>query len=140
MIDFKSKLGRKALRHLKQEYFIWFTTVDAHGTPQPRPVWFVLEGDTLVLYSKPDAFKLKHIVNNPQVSLHFNTPDPKGEEDVIVFGGVAKIDPKAEAVNKNNAYVRKYRSGIKGLSSSPQKFAEEYSTAVRIKLTSLRGW
>ena len=140
MIDFKSKLGRKAMRHLKQEYFIWLTTVDSSGTPQPRPVWFTLEGDSILLYSQPSAFKLRHIVNNPNVALHFNTADPKGEEDLIIFKGTAKIDSKAEPVNKNGAYMRKYREGIKGLSSSPQKFAEEYSTAVRIKLTSLRGW
>lgn len=140
MIDFKSKLGRKAMRHLKQEYFIWLTTVDSSGTPQPRPVWFILEGDSILIYSQPSAFKLKHILNNPNVALHFNTPDSKGEEDVIVFSGVAKIDPKIQPVNKNNAYLRKYREGIKSLSSTPQKFTEEYSTPVRIKLTSLRGW
>ena len=140
MIDFTSKLGKKAKRHLKQEYFIWLTTVDSSGTPQPRPVWFILEGDSLLMYSKPDSFKLKHIVNSPNISLHFNTPDAKGEEDVIVFSGTAKIDPKAEPVNKNSVYLRKYRTGIKSLASTPQKFAEEYSTAVRIKLTSLRGW
>jgi PPOX class probable F420-dependent enzyme len=140
MIDFKSKLGRKAMRHLKQEYFVWLTTVDSVGTPQPRPVWFVLEGDSFLLYSQPSAFKLKHILNNPNVSLHFNTPDAKGEEDVIVFSGVAKIDPKAAQANKNNIFMRKYRTGIKDLGSTPQKFTEEYSTPVRIKLTSLRGW
>lgn len=140
MIDFKSKLGRKATRHLKKEYFVWLTTVDSTGAPQPRPVWFVLEGDCLLLYSQPGAFKLKHIINHPNVSLHFNTPDPKGEEDVIVFSGTAKIDPKALPANKNNIYMRKYRAGIKRLGATPQKFAEEYSTAIRIKLTSLRGW
>ena len=140
MIDFKSKLGRKAMRHLKQEYFIWLTTVDSSGTPQPRPVWFTLEGDSILLYSQPSAFKLRHIVNNSNVALHFNTADPKGEEDLIIFKGTAKIDSKAEPVNKNGAYMRKYREGIKGLTSTPQKFTEEYSTAVRIKLTSLRGW
>lgn len=140
MIDFKSRLGRKALRHLKQEYFVWLTTIDSSGTPQPRPVWFVLEGDSFLIYSQPSAFKLKHIVNNPNVSLHFNTPDPKGEGDVIVFNGVAKIDTKVEPANKNNIYMRKYRAGIKGLGSTPQEFTQAYSTAVRIKLTSLRGW
>ncbi|MCB0102445.1 MAG: TIGR03667 family PPOX class F420-dependent oxidoreductase [Anaerolineales bacterium] len=140
MIDFKSKLGRKAMRHLKQEYFIWLTTTASNGTPQPRPVWFVLEGDTLLIYSQPGAYKLKHIINNPNVSLHFNTPDPKGEEDVIVFTGTAKIDPKANLVNKNNAYLRKYRTGITGLNSTPQQFTQDYSTAIRIQLTSLRGW
>lgn len=140
MIDFKSKLGRKAMRHLKQEYFIWLTTIDSKGIPQPRPVWFVLEGDSILLYSQPGAFKLKHIVNNPNVSLHFNTPDPKGEEDVIVFSGAAKVDTKAEPANKSNIYMRKYRTGIKGLGSTPQQFTEAYSTALRIKLKSLRGW
>lgn len=140
MIDFKSKLGRKAMRHLKKEYFVWLTTVDSSGTPQPRPVWFILEGDSLLIYSQPSAFKLKHIVNNPHVSLHFNTPDEKGEEDVIVFTGVAKVDPNAEPVNKNNVYMRKYRTGIKELGSTPQQFTQAYSTAVRIKLSSLRGW
>ena len=140
MIDFKSKLGRKAMRHLKKEYFVWLTTVDSTGTPQPRPVWFILAGDSLLLYSQPGAFKLKHILNHPGVSLHFNTPDPKGEEDVIVFSGIAKIDHKAGPASKNNAYLRKYRSGITRLGATPQKFAEEYSTIVRIKFTSLRGW
>ncbi len=140
MIDFKSKLGRKALRHLKKEYFVWLTTVDSSGTPQPRPVWFILEGDTLLLYSQPGAFKLKHIVNNPNISLHFNTPDDKGEEDVIVFSGIAKIDTKAPPVNKNSVYMRKYRSGIKTLGSTPEQFTTAYATAVRITLTSLRGW
>jgi PPOX class probable F420-dependent enzyme len=140
MIDFKSKLGRKAMRHIKGEYFVWLTTVDSGGGPQPRPVWFILEADTLLMYSQPGAFKLKHIINNPNVSLHFNTPDPKGEEDVIVFSGVAKIDPKARPANKNNIYMRKYRAGIKALGFTPQQFTQAYSTALRITPTSLRGW
>jgi predicted pyridoxine 5'-phosphate oxidase superfamily flavin-nucleotide-binding protein len=41
MIDFKSKFGRAAKKNIQNEYFIWLTTVDANGTPQPRPVWFV---------------------------------------------------------------------------------------------------
>lgn len=140
MIDFKSKLGRKALRHLKKDYFVWLTTVDAQGAPQPRPVWFILDGDSLLMYSQPGAFKLKHIINNPNVALHFNTLDEKGEEDVIIFKGSASIDPKASPANKMPAYLRKYRAGIKALGSEPGPFAVAYSTAVRIKLTSLRGW
>lgn len=140
MIDFSSKLGRKARRHLKQEYFIWLTTVDLRSAPQPRPVWFIWEGDTILIYSQPGAFKLKHIINNPNVSLHFNTLDARGEEDVLIMSGVAQIDPKAQPANKVSAYLRKYREGIKSLGSAPEPFAQEYSTAIRIQLTSLRGW
>lgn len=140
MIDFKSKLGRKAKRHLKQEYFVWLTTVDSHNIPQPRPVWFIVEDDTLIIYSQPGAFKLRHIVSNPDVALHFNTPDPKGEQDVIVLQGRAEINPKAPPANQVRAYLRKYRQGIQALGATPEKFAGEYSTAINIKLTSLRGW
>ena len=140
MIDFKSKFGRKTLRRLKGEYFIWLTTVDTHGAPQPRPIWFIMDGDDLLLYSKPNAFKLRHIVNNPNVSLHFNTTDEKGENDIMVFLGEAEIYPKTQPADKNPAYLRKYRAGIKQLGATPKSFAEEYSTVVRIKLTSLRGW
>jgi hypothetical protein len=79
-------------------------------------------------------------LNNRNVSLHFNTIDNKGEEDVVVLSGIAKIETKADPVNKNGAYMRKYRSGIKRLGATPQKFAEMYSTGIRIKFTSLRGW
>lgn len=139
MLDFKSKLGRKAMRHLKKEYFVWLTTVDSTGTPQPRPVWFVLEDDSLLIYSQPGAFKLRHIVNNPNVSLHFNTSDDKGEEDIFVLTGTAKIDPKVQPAHRHPAYLRKYRAGIKRLGATPAQFAAEYSTAMRVRLASLRG-
>jgi hypothetical protein len=37
MLDLTSKFGRVVKRLL----FIWLTTVDAKGKPQPRPVWFI---------------------------------------------------------------------------------------------------
>jgi len=45
MIDFNTKFGRAARKLLNREYFIWLTTVDPTGTPQPRPVW--LSGKTI---------------------------------------------------------------------------------------------
>ncbi|NJN80323.1 MAG: TIGR03667 family PPOX class F420-dependent oxidoreductase [Anaerolineales bacterium] len=140
MIDFNSKLGRKAKNHLKQEYFIWLTTVDSKNTPQPRPVWFIVEKASILIFSQPQAFKLKHIARNSKVSLHFNTLDKKGEEDVIIFHGEAKIESDMSPANKVSAYLRKYRAGIKALGATPEQFAKEYSTPVRISFDSLRGF
>ena len=78
MLDFKTKFGRFAMKSIKSEYFVWLTTVDSKGTPQPRPVWFIWENDTFLIYSQAKAHKLKHIQNNPNVSLHFNSADEKG--------------------------------------------------------------
>lgn len=140
MINFKSKFGRVAKKNIQSEYFIWLTTVDFHGTPQPRPVWFIWENDSFLVYSQVKAFKLKHIRINPQVALHFNTADALGEKRFVVFAGTAKIDKKALPANKNRAYMKKYKSGIKGLNTMPEQFGAEYSVAIRISPANLRGW
>ncbi len=139
MIDFNSKLGRLAKKHIKSEYFIWLTTVDSTGTPQPRPVWFVWEDDSFLMYSQAKAHKLKHIQRNPQVALHFNTEDDLGEERIIIFSGEAKIDEHCPPAEKNRAYMKKYKSGIARLGATPEQFGNEYSVAVRITPTKLRG-
>jgi len=85
MIDFKSKFGRFAKKHLRSEYFIWLTTVDFTGTPQPRPVWFIWENDSILIFSQVKAHKVKHIRKNPNVALHFNTEDHDGEKRLIIL-------------------------------------------------------
>jgi PPOX class probable F420-dependent enzyme len=140
MIDLNTKFGRFAKKHLKSQYFIWLTTVDATGTPQPRPVWFIWEADTILIFSQTKAHKLKHLQNNPNVALHFNTEDEKGEQCLIIFTGTSKIDSKSLPANKIRAYMRKYKSGIGGLNATPEQFAKEYAVAIRITPTNLRGW
>ena len=142
MLDLNSKFGRFAKKHLKSAYFVWLTTVDSTGTPQPRPVWFIWENDTVLIFSQTKAHKVKHIQNNQSVSLHFNTEDEKGEKRLIVITGTATIDKQTLTANKNSAYMRKYKSGIAELNAdaAPELFSAEYSVAIRITPTNLRGW
>lgn len=140
MPDFKTKFGRFAKKHLKSEYFIWLTTVDSTGTPQPRPVWFIWEADSILIFSQPETYKVKHIRQNPNVALHFNTEDGKGEKRLIIFTGTARLDKNCPPSNKISAYSRKYKSGIIDLKSTPEQFGKEYSVAIRITPTNLRGW
>ncbi|MBN1449880.1 MAG: TIGR03667 family PPOX class F420-dependent oxidoreductase [Anaerolineales bacterium] len=140
MIDFTTGFGQKAKRHLEGEYFIWFTTVGADLTPQPRPVWFIWEEDSFLIFSQPDTHKVAHLKEHPNVALHFNTADAKADEDVIVFLGVAEIDPDVPPAHKIPAYFKKYESGMKELDMTPEGFSKEYSLAIRVRPTKLRGW
>ncbi len=141
MLDLTSKFGLFAKRRLKSEYFIWLTTVDSNNTPQPRPVWFIWENDSILIFSQAKVHKVKHIQKNPQVSLHFNTEDVQGDKGVIVLTGKATIDKDCPPANKIRAYLRKYKSGIANLNSpaTPEQFSAEYSVAIRIAPTNLRG-
>lgn len=138
--DLKSKFGRIALQRVKKEYFIWLTTVDANGTPQPRPVWFVWDDDSFVIYSQAKAHKLRHIQKNPQVALHFNTEDELGENRVVIFSGEAMVDENCPPVHKNRGYMKKYKEGIARLGATVEQFSGEYSVALRIRPAKLRGW
>jgi PPOX class probable F420-dependent enzyme len=51
---------------LTSETIIWLTTVGSDLTPQPRPVWFVPDGEDVLIYSQPKAAKVAHIRNHPQ--------------------------------------------------------------------------
>jgi PPOX class probable F420-dependent enzyme len=86
MWDTSSEFGARIERRLADETVIWLVTTSNDGSPQPSPVWFIREGDTLLIFSKPDAPKVRNIRARPRVALHFNT-DVHGE-DVVVFHGV----------------------------------------------------
>ena len=139
MADKKAKLESKARKLIKREYVIWLTTIGSDLAPQPRPVWFIWDKDSFLIFSQPHAHKVKHIQSHPNVSLHFNT-DETGDKDVIVYVGTAQIDSTTPAAHKVRAYLKKYRTGIQDLGATPEQFSQEYSVAIRVTPTSLRGW
>lgn len=137
-IDTSTEFGQRVQRHLEENLVVWLTTVDRSGTPQPRPVWFVWDGAEMLIYSKPDAYKVAHIRANPRVALNFDT-DAEGDQ-VVVFSGEARIVPGEPRAQHNAVYVEKYREGIAGLKMTPEEMGDEYSTAIRVRPDNLRGW
>ena len=51
--DTTTDFGRRVERRLRDEYLVWLTTVRADGLPQPSPVWFLWDGETVLIYSQP---------------------------------------------------------------------------------------
>lgn len=138
MIDFTSRLGRHVKRRLRKEQIIWLTTVDLNDAPQPRPVWFHWDDETILIFSEKGKVKLRHIRRNPKVSLNFNTDEDGG--DVAVIGGEAKIMDNPPPSNKVKAYLRKYREGIKSLDMTVPEFTAAYTVPILVTPTTLRGF
>ena len=84
-IDRSTDFGARAARRLAEEQVGWLTTVRADGMPQPVPVWFHWDGETLLIFSEPAARKVRNLAGNPRASLHFNT-DGDGDDVVVVTG------------------------------------------------------
>jgi PPOX class probable F420-dependent enzyme len=139
MLDLTTDFGRKVQGFLDREYVIWLTTVGTDLTPQPRPVWFIWQDGSILIYSQRHAHKVRHLAARPRVALHFNT-DVTGDKDVIVFTGRASMDPAEPPPHLVPAYLEKYRTGIAGLPMTPEEFGREYPVAIRVQLGAMRGW
>ena len=139
MVDLTSNFGKVVQQHLKDQYVIWLTTVDSNLTPQPRPVWFIYQDEAFLIFSQAKAHKVAHIKKNPKVALHFNT-DETGDKHVIVFTGEAFIDLNSPPAHNVPAYVEKYKDGIASLEMTPEEFSSEYSIAIEIRPSEVRGW
>lgn len=137
MLDLSNEFGRRVAGRLQEENVIWLTTTGSDLTPQPRPVWFVWDGETFLIYSQPHAHKLRHIARNPKVALNLDSDGQGG--DIMVITGQAYLAEDTPRANEVPAYMEKYRDGIAGIGMSPEEFAQSYSVAVRVRPAKLRG-
>jgi PPOX class probable F420-dependent enzyme len=137
MLDLTTEFGRRVDRRLREERTIWLTTVSSNLIPQPRPVWFLWNGETFLIFTQPGAYKLKHIARNPNVSLHFDSDGRGG--DIVVFTGEAHVIEGKPDEKEVEAYLEKYAEGMKRIRLSPDGFAKSYRVAIRVKPTGLRG-
>lgn len=137
MIDHNTEFGQRVARRLAEERIGWLTTVDAKGAPQPRPVWFLWQDGSLLIYSRPGTRKLEHVARNPHVSLHLDGDGQGG--NIVVLSGVAAIDSVAPPADQVPGYVEKYSSGFQRIGMSAPAFAQVYSVAIRVTVDRLRG-
>jgi PPOX class probable F420-dependent enzyme len=135
-VDTGSEFGARVARRLADELIGWLVTVGRTGAPVPSPVWFLWDGESLLLYSQPDTPKLRNIARNPHVALHLND-DGRGGDVVIVAGDAHRSDdPGADHVPD---YIAKYAELIAEYGWTPESFAADYSVPVRIRPTRVRG-
>ena len=137
--DSSTPFGERVARRLRDEPVIWLTTVDAKGTPQPTPVWFLWDEttSTILIYSLTGAKRLAHLQQNPRVALNFDGNGRGG--DIIIITGEALVSSDDPPADQLPAYVEKYRDFIARSFSTARNFASKYSVALRIRPLALRG-
>jgi PPOX class probable F420-dependent enzyme len=124
-------------RRLDDDQVVWLTTVTASGAPSPNPVWFVQEGEDIVVFSAPDTHKVRNIAARPTVTLNFNS-DPHGG-DIVVITASAMATPEV-LPSTNQAYVAKYSAAIRDeLQTTLDDIDGTYNTELRIRPTKVRG-
>jgi PPOX class probable F420-dependent enzyme len=135
---FDSDVGRVILHRLEDEEIIWLTTVDGTGCPQPRPVWFHWNGQTVMILSQAQGAKVRHILRHPKVSLNFNTDPGGGDVGVILGDAQISNDPMDPA--RITEYLRKYQMGIENLGMTFEQMLTGYPVVILVLPTRVRGF
>ena len=137
-IDPNTEFGAHVLKRLSDEQVIWLTTVRPDGIPQPNPVWFLWDGENVLILSQSSAKKVSHIRTNPKVALNFNSTLDGG--DVVIITGVATIDANPLTASERAGYLEKYRQGLIDINMTSENFEPAYSTIIRVTPSHMRGF
>jgi PPOX class probable F420-dependent enzyme len=138
-IDTTTELGAKVFERVEHQLLAWLTTVAADGTPQPNPVWFIRDGESFIVFSKPGQAKLANIKRHPQVS--FNLEATADEEQITIFTGTAiEIDRATLGPDVLDRYAARYQQGMINIKMTRAEYEAAYEVVVRITPVKLRGW
>ena len=129
-----NSMSAELARRLQQEDILWFTTVTPNGVPVPNPVWFLWDGEHILVYSEPTSFRVRNIRNNPHVALTLQGVDGLGN-NVAIINGEAELRFDNRQIPEG--YWKKYRGLLQN--DTPESMTNSYNVEIRVTPTRIRA-
>ncbi len=122
----KNTLSPKARAFLQERRFAVLGTINRDGTPQLSTMWYLLEGDTIMMNTKVGRVKERNMRRDPRISLCFE----EGYNYVTVSGNVEFID------DQQTAQADIYRLAVRydGEESAQRQMQESFGKEQRVTL------
>ena len=114
------------------------STVNPDGQPHTVPVWFLWDGETFLIFSKPGDLKIRNVQRNPHITLALD--GTKQGMDVVIVEGEAELLSEPSRNLMGPAHGEKYASLMKVMGADPERTAEDFSQPIRIKPTKFLSW
>jgi PPOX class probable F420-dependent enzyme len=121
---------------LAAEPVVWLSTVRPDGLPHLVPTWFWWDGDAVVVYSKPDAVKVRNLRANPRLMIALGRP----EEDFSVGLIEAQATLEAGISDVTEAFFAKYAGQLADGGLDREAFRATFTQAIRIVPTRFLAW
>ena len=138
MLDVTTEWGQHAEQRLRTNIIGWLTTVGSDGRPYTVPVWFLWDGNTVLIFSQPQKQKIRNLRNNARVTLALD--DTKEGEDVVIVEGTAELLENPEISVMLPEYVQKYGAMMQDMGWTPASMAADYSRGIRVTPTKFKSW
>ncbi len=121
-----AKLSERARTLLQEVHFAVLGTINKDGSPQLTTMWYILEGDTIVMNTKAGRTKEHNMRRDPRISVCV----ADGYDYVTISGRVEMID------DHQIAQLDIFRLAIRydGIESAKQQMEEQFSKETRVSL------
>ena len=119
-------LSEKAHAFLNEKRFAVLATINSDGTPQLTTMWYLLEGDTIVMNTKAGRIKERNMRRDPRIAICVED----GYNYVTISGTVEMIDDPEIAQRDIYRLAVRYD----GEEAARQKVADQFSKERRITL------
>ena len=130
--------GARIRRFLEREPIVWLSTVRPNGRPHLVPIWFWWDGEAILIFSKPNAQKIRNLQFCPDVMLALG--DAEEDFDVGLLHGMAELlDTPTEDVVPA-AHLAKYAGPMAAIGLDGATYAATYSQVIRITPADYLGW
>src|SRR5690242_8658484 len=129
--------ARRVLPMLTGERVVWLSTVRPDGTPHLVPTWFLWDGDALLVWSKPNAVKVRNLRANPRLMVAVG--DPRADFNVGLIEATADLSAPG-ATTIPDAFFAKYARELADARFAMAEFRATYTQALRIEPTRFVAW
>ena len=119
-------LSEKARAFLNEKRFAVLATINSDGTPQLTTMWYLLEGNTIVMNTKAGRIKERNMRRDPRIAICVED----GYNYVTISGTVEMIDDPEIAQRDIYRLAVRYD----GEEAARQKVADQFSKERRITL------
>jgi PPOX class probable F420-dependent enzyme len=110
-------LDAKVQEFLKGKYFGKIATVRKSGSPHVTPIWYMLEGDTIIINTTTDRVKYRNIKRDPRVCLLVDDGYP-----YVKIEGKARIADERDPRKDIEALAIRYLGEEAGRKSARERY------------------
>jgi PPOX class probable F420-dependent enzyme len=137
-MDTTTLAGARMRRFLEREPVVWLSTVRPNGRPHLVPIWFCWDGEAILVFSKPDAQKVRNLRAHAPVMLALG--DAEDDFDVGLIEGHAGLLDQPTRDILPAAHLAKYADQLRSIGLSADEYSSTYSQVIRILPDRPLGW
>jgi PPOX class probable F420-dependent enzyme len=111
-------------------------TVRPDGRPHVVPLWFIRDRETIVVFSKAHAQKVRNLEAEPRAMVSVGQP---GEADAALIEVTAEFEGGG-AAGLADRFMSKYHQHLDTLGMTVEGFVETYPCVIRLRPTRWLSW